>query len=218
MEKKINKFAFTDERLRRLTPQAKPTFFFDTEQAGLRLLVSVAGTKSFQFQKWSPAKGRPVTLTLGKWSDMSIDEARAEVERLVVEVRAGKDPAEEKRQQREELTVAEAAAQYMAESDKKSALSDDGRIRLHILPTFGGRRLSELTEEAVAAWHKGLVRKKGLAGATANHCLKLLGAIFKSALPTPPCPLPVSSTIQRSSAKDSSVKKRSAGSLLRWTP
>jgi len=184
MAEKSNKFPFTDERLRRLAQGVKPTFFFDTVQAGLRLLVSVAGTKSFQFQKWSPAKGRPVTLTLGKWPDMPIAEARERCARLLVEVRDGKDPAEEKRQQRETLTVGEMLALYLEQHSrphKRSWRDDEGRARNHIIPAFGSRRVDDLTREQVRKWHAGLAET--MKPAAANRALALLRNVYNVIFP-----------------------------------
>lgn len=181
---KSNKFPFTDERLRRLAQVSKPTFFFDTVQAGLRLLVSVAGTKSFQFQKWSPAKGRPVTLTLGKWPALPITEARERCARLLVEVRDGEDPAEQKRQQRETLTIGEMLDNYMREHSKphkRSWRDDEGRARNHITPAFGPRRVDDLTREQVRRWHAGLAET--MKPVAANRALALLRNAYNVILP-----------------------------------
>jgi len=148
------------------------------------LLVSVAGTKSFQFQKWSPAKGRPVTLTLGKWPDMPIAEARERCASLGVDVRAGKDPAEEKRQQRETLTIGEMLDIYMEQHSrphKRSWRDDEGRARNHIIPAFGSRRVDDLTVEQVRKWHAGLAET--MKPAAANRALALLRNAYNVILP-----------------------------------
>lgn len=75
---KDNKFNFTNNRLRTIqpNPDGKRIYFYDTDTRGLRLQVTPAGTKTFQFQTWTPGGVSPQTLTLGKYPDLSINEAR----------------------------------------------------------------------------------------------------------------------------------------------
>jgi len=184
-----NKFPFTDERLRRLVPGDKPTFFFDAAQAGLRLRVAPTGVKSFQYQAWSPAKGRPVTVSLGKWPTLPIAEARARCAELSVQVRAGEDPAEEKRQQRETLTIGEMLDIYMREHSrphKRSWRDDEGMMRRHLVPAFGPRRVDDLTTEQVRGWHAGLTET--MTPAAANRHLALLRSAYNTILPDVPNP------------------------------
>ena len=66
----------TDAALRRISPPAKRTFYTDTRQAGLRLMVTPAGTKTFQCRAWSAEHGKPITKTLGKYPALTITNAR----------------------------------------------------------------------------------------------------------------------------------------------
>ncbi|MEU5798338.1 site-specific integrase [Streptomyces sp. NPDC047813] len=65
-----------------------------------------------------------------------------------------------------------------------------GLLRLHILPTFGGRDLDEITPPAVRAWRAE--RRKATGATTVAKSYRLLKAILQTAvdddlLPTNPC-------------------------------
>ena len=53
-------------------------------------------------------------------------------------------------------------------------------LRCHILPTFGGARLGEITTEAVRSWPSALVR--ATSAISAAKCYRLLRAICATAV------------------------------------
>lgn len=87
-----NKFNFTINKIRDIEiPTDKGTYYYDTGQPGLRLLVTPTGNKSFQFQMWSKQLHRPLTKTLGKIQSVSLAQARIHAAALVAELNDGKD-------------------------------------------------------------------------------------------------------------------------------
>jgi integrase len=191
MKKKDNTFNFTDERLKNI-PDPEPgkrEYYNDTKEKGLRLAVSGTGTKSFQFQRWSGEKQRPVILTLGKWPGLPLDAARKQATVLRAKVDAKQDPQSEKKQKRDTLTVAEILDLYITEHalpHKRSAKDDQAKIRLHLKPTFGTRRVDEVTPDSVRSWHTKLT--KTMTPAAANRHMALLRSVYNVMLPDLPNP------------------------------
>ncbi len=188
---KENKFKFTDERLRKIEPAevGKRAFYYDDDTKGLRLAVTDKGTKTFQFQAWSPVKQRPIGQTLGKSPEMPLQEARGKAIALLAAIRDGEDPELDKQQRRETLTMTELLEIYMREHSrphKKSWKDDDGKIRLHLNPTFGKRLVTEITTDMVRSWHSGLC--KTMTPAAANRHLALLKVVYNATLPDIPNP------------------------------
>ncbi len=188
---KENTFKFTEERLRTISIPAtgKREYYNDTTEKGLRLAVSGTGVKSFQFQRWSPEKQRPVIVTLGKWPDLPLNSARDKANAMRQEISKGNDPQAEKKEKRDTLTVAELLDRYITEHSiphKRSAKDDQAMIRLHLKPTFGTRRVNELTPEAVRSWHNGLT--KTMKPASSNRHLALLRSVYNVMLPDLPNP------------------------------
>jgi integrase len=188
---KENKFNFTDERLRKMkvAEQGKRDYYHDLLTPGLMLSVTATGSRSFMFQRWSPEKQRSVTVTLGKYPTLSIREARERAVMYSGAVNAGDDPALEKKQKRETLTVAQILDLYMTEHSiphKRSAKDDQAKIRLHLKPHFGVRRIDEVTPDSVRSWHIGLT--KIMTHAAANRHFALLRSVYNTMLPDMPNP------------------------------
>ena len=93
----------------------------DADKKGLRLRVTKAGGKAWQFE--TRIKGKLFTRALGGWPAVSIDTARAEAHRLRGLTEQGVDPREGERQQQEAKTAAIAAAAAKVEADKVQALT-----------------------------------------------------------------------------------------------
>ena len=104
----------------------------DADKKGLRLRVTKAGGKHWQFE--TRIKGKLFTRALGEWPTISIDDAKAEAHRLRGLTEQGTDPREIERQQEAEKAAAIAAAaarvvaaaieqSYQAQQDAVQALT-----------------------------------------------------------------------------------------------
>ena len=93
----------------------------DADKKGLRLRVTKAGGKHWQFE--TRLKGKLITRALGEWPAVSIANAKAEAHRLRGLTEAGTDPREIERQQQAEREAAQAAAAAKVEADKADAVT-----------------------------------------------------------------------------------------------
>lgn len=93
----------------------------DADKKGLRLRVTKAGGKHWQFE--TRLKGKLITRALGEWPAVSIADAKSEAHRLRGLTEAGTDPREIERQQQAEREAALAAAAAKVEADKAAALT-----------------------------------------------------------------------------------------------
>ncbi len=84
----------------------------DAEKKGLRLRVTKAGGKHWQFE--TRIKGKLFTRALGEWPAVSIDDAKTEAHRLRGLTEQGTDPREAERQQQTIKTAEQAAAAVQA--------------------------------------------------------------------------------------------------------
>jgi integrase len=156
-------------------------------------------------------EGRQRRYTIGRHgAPWTPDSAREEALRLLREVAKGADPAGDKREAREAMTVAELCDSYLADAEagrlltrrgnakKASTLTiDRGRIERHVKPLLGRvavsaieRRDIERFMHAVAEGKtagrtktrpRGLARVRGGKG-TATRAVGLLGGIFTYAV------------------------------------
>ena len=170
---------------------------WDGELKGFGLCVLPTGVKSYTFQYRTP-EGRARRITIGKHGDWTPDQARRKAADYRELVRAGGDPAGQKRALLEAATVGDLLDAYLAsESFKDKAAStqaiDRGRIERHLRPLLGKRHAHLLTDNdirrALAAIRdgktavdvktrkRGRARVKGGAG-TARMAIDLLRVIF----------------------------------------
>jgi integrase len=92
----------------------------DADKKGLRLRVTKAGGKHWQFE--TRIKGKLFTRALGEWPAVSIDAAKTEAHRLRGLTEAGTDPRELERQQQIEKAAAnEAAAAIQTQQAQQKA-------------------------------------------------------------------------------------------------
>ena len=92
----------------------------DANNKGLRLRVTKAGGKAWQFE--TRIKGKLFTRALGEWPNISIDKAQAEARRLRDLTAKGTDPRELERQQEADKAAAiDAAAAEQARKDEQKA-------------------------------------------------------------------------------------------------
>src|SRR5215472_2957749 len=107
-------------------------------------------------------EGRQRRFTIGRHGAWTPDTAREEARRLLGEVVRGADPAADKREAREAMTVAELCDSYLADAEagrlltrrgqskKPSTLATDrGRVARHIKPLLGRLAAGTVTRRDV---------------------------------------------------------------------
>jgi integrase len=168
---------------------AKPSkveyFLWDSELIGFGLRVRPSGVKSYVL-KYRAGLGRraPVRrITLGKHGKLTPDVARNAARRVLADVVHGTDPARERAHRRREMTVRDLAERYVAEhvslhNKPTTAVEFERLVRSRIIPTFGTRRIGDLTRADVKMWHTHMRH----APYAANRALAVLRKMFSLAV------------------------------------
>ena len=92
MKERNNIFNFTKKVLDtiELPSTGKRYYFYDTKIRGLELMVTEQGTKSFKvYRKFN---GKPVRVTLGKYPEMTVENARNEAQSVIAKMLKGSNP------------------------------------------------------------------------------------------------------------------------------
>ena len=113
---------------------------------------------------------------------MTIDQARTEVSKLNGKVSSGKNPAEEKRSVRNEITLAEMFERYLeqhAKVFKKSWKDDESRYRKY-LSRWRNRKLSSIRRADIQKLHSDIGRRGNTYAA--NRLLSLFSIVFNKAI------------------------------------
>lgn len=130
-------------------PDGKDTTYFDAEVRGFGVRVRASGAKSYvlmyrnkfgQLRKFHIAPVGP---------GMTPDQARTKAVKLRGRIADGADPAADRNSERNAVTVAQLADEYLASAQgriKASTLAvDKSRIERHVKPLLGSRTVTSLT-------------------------------------------------------------------------
>lgn len=151
------------------------------ELPGFGVRVHPTGRKTFVLTFRVPGNPRPKRIVLGTYGVMTLEEARREARRRLLEAKGGKDPLEERRRLRYGETVRDLARIYLdrhARPHKKTWREDERRINRHILPVLGAKRIADVKRSDVARLHNKIGRT---APYEANRVLALISTMFSKA-------------------------------------
>lgn len=155
--------------------------YADAECTGLHLRVSKGGRKFFQHRY--RFLGRKKCITIGEFPHISVQIARRTVGEHRALLSKDIDPADERTQRRNDLTLTEyARREYLphAKAHKKTWEEDAWKIEKRIIPAMGHLRLSTISARDVTAYHSA--EKSRTSAITANHHLRLLKRMLNLAV------------------------------------
>lgn len=154
---------------------------FDEELRGFGVRVYPSGRKAF-FISYRNATGTKKRHNFGNFGEFTATNARKLAQDLLADTRRGNDPQVDRQEKRDELTFEVLADRYIedyAKDHKRSWKDDFQRLRDHLLPTLGKRKLSEITLSQLQRLHSRLKKEKS--PATANRVAALVKHVFTMA-------------------------------------
>lgn len=90
------KFRFTKKRLEAIPKPNSRTRYYDDAIEGLIIDVTPNHVMSFRVYKWLASESRPITITLGKFPSMTIEQSRKQAKKHLLQISDGKNPIKEK--------------------------------------------------------------------------------------------------------------------------
>jgi integrase len=177
--------ALTALAIKNLKPRAK--LYMVADSGGLCIAVSPAGGKLWRFRY--RLKGTQQIMGLGKWPEVSLEQARKLRDEAKATLAAGKHPTRERKAQRLRQAVAgentfERVCRNWLELkskrlSKKYAAQSLRRAELHVFPHIGELPIAEITIPDVVR----VVEKVGARGTveTAHWVKQLMGQTFRYA-------------------------------------
>ncbi len=176
-----NKLNFIKKSLVALRiPAKKIAVYHDTTKNGLKLLVRPTGIKTFVLYR--KIQGRPERITIGRFPEVTIEQARKQVDILNAKIASGINPNEEKRGLRSELNIKGLFEKYLeryAKVHKKSWQGDVNQFKRY-LKNWENRKLSAIRKSHVQKLHAEIGTTKGYYAA--NRLLALLHTMFNRAI------------------------------------
>ncbi len=156
----VETFKFTKSRLESLPPaDSGQVEYGDTVVNGLRIRVGVSGVKSFCISR--KRNGKFIRATLGRFPDLTIDNARAKALELLGDVATtGKNPNVERRiNEKASVTLADALDTYIESRDARLS-ADTAKQYRSILQNYSGdwmkQPIASISRERVETRHKAV--------------------------------------------------------------
>jgi len=143
--------------------------YYDTQIPALLLQVSCSGTKTFYVRKKVAEESR--RLLVGRYPDLTIDDARKRALEICNAVAKGEDPYEKRRIARSELTFGELLDQYIESHARIHCIAweEMQAVFRRYLSDWRGRKLTSIRKVEVQARLTQIGEKHGKTAA--NHTL-----------------------------------------------
>jgi integrase len=155
-------------------------FYRDSTITGFGVRVTSGGVKSFIVEKRIQGKVRRVTL--GKYGEISVEQARKEAMRFLGENATGKTPVATIKHQRDsKVTLLETFEDYIqTRKDLKPSTIHDYRRSINgSFLHWQSKPLTEITKDMVQLRHSALGKRSK---ARANNAMRVLRAVFNHAI------------------------------------
>jgi integrase len=162
-------------------PEKAQSFYRDENLKGFALRITASGVKSFIVE--TRINGRVKRVTLGKYGNITAEEARKQAKSLLGRVARGDDPiAEKKTKKINAMTLRQVLDDYLkARKDlKPRTLNDYHSVLREVVSDWLDKPISQITREMIAKRHAqhGTTNSK----ARANNAMRVLRALFNFAI------------------------------------
>lgn len=174
------KFRFNKTTIDQISTPDKRLRLRDTGVEGLVLELSPSGTRTFRVYKKIKGQSSPVTVTLGKYPGLSIENARKQAIDALNRISGGVNPNEVERAKRQgEMTLRQVYEDYIAlKTLTDSTRTGYKRIIETYLTAYQNKPLNRFTEELVKKEHR---RITAASPAQADLVMRFLRALFNFA-------------------------------------
>ena len=166
-----------------LKPADKDYVVWDDALPGFGVRVMPSGYKSFCVQ-YRNTQGRSRRMTLGRYGQLTLAEARKQARQALAQADTGQDPAEARDQARQAVTIKDLAGDYLerhAKPKKKpqSYARDKRLIERFIVPQLGNKTIEGLTRAHVVRMHHKVGKTTPI---QANRTLAVLSKMMTLAI------------------------------------
>ena len=135
------------------SPTTGTDFHFDTEVRGFGLRITLGDARTFIWQ--GRIFGKKARIKIGRFGDITVDEARNLARSIAGQVAAGKDPrAEKRKREAETLTLSSAYDAYLTARNLKESTREDVKRSQTRLQDWMSKAVVDITREMVARRHR----------------------------------------------------------------
>lgn len=171
-------------------PASKRRMIWDSDLSGLALRIEPTGIKSFVVRYRADGGGRTAPqrfFTIGRFGNLTVEEARKKAKKVLGQVAVGEDPAGELHSKRAEMKIAALVELYEEEGcyiqrgvrmgepmkplSKKNTI---GRLRHHVVRLLGHKRVTELTSGDIERFFRDVELGKSRKNEKVGHRRRII--------------------------------------------
>lgn len=182
---KATRLTFTVNRLKDYpSPATGRTWIYDETCPGLTLCITANGSRTYYLYR--KIEGRPHRLKLGRFTDITLEDARRLANKQKGRIADGQNPAADKQTARNDATFGEAFRIFIDRHKKphrKTWKDDENRYDTH-LTAWASRRARTITSDDVITVRNRVANSAS--NATANRVLSLISVVFNTVIKDPP--------------------------------
>ena len=179
-----SRVVLTDRLLKSLrpAPTGQRTVRWDAARPSFGVRITDRGIVSFFVMRRMPGRPQPVRISLGRYPDISLAQARALATAAIGDLVAGIHPKAREQQRRATTFAALAEAFLSRPAAAKQRTADEIRktVGRYLLPRWGSRAASSITRADAITMVEALDRASG--PYTAAKALALASSIFRHAM------------------------------------
>lgn len=174
-------FRVTDRQVKNLKAEDKSRIYYDEKLRGFGVRVYPSGRKSFVLNYYY--KGRERRMVIGGYPEWTVLAARKQAEWFLVEIGKGRDPLEQRNNDRAAPTVQDMFERYekdyMPKLAPRSAQDQRSMFIKSILPRLRSKKVEDVTFNDCEALHRHLTKDRPL---RANRVIEVLRRAFNLAI------------------------------------
>lgn len=164
---------------RAAVPQSGQAFYRDEQLKGFALRVTSGGVRSFIIEK--RINGKVKRKTLGRFGELTVEQARKEAAKFLGKVASGEDPISKAQEDKSQtVTLKEVFDLYIQVRSglKESTVHDYSRLMREIFGKWQNKPLADISKDMVQKLHTEYGKRSQ---ARANNAMRLLRAVFNFA-------------------------------------
>ena len=185
--KVIKRFNFTKTALAAIEPpDIGRSYAYDAHTPGLAICTTATGRKTFY--SYRKVHGRPERIWIGRWPEMTVEQARDEAVKINGTVAAGENPNDKRRLNRKSPTLGEVYQEFLEAPTRTRAKRAKSPTTVAgyeqqwkaCLASWKDRKLASISRHDIERLHNDLGTTSG--HYAANRVLALVKAIFNHAI------------------------------------
>jgi integrase len=163
-----------------LPEKSKIAYYYDKQVNGLGIMLFNSGTKTFFLYK--RINGRPDKIKLGRFPDVTIEQARRSAYSFINDIAKGIDPKEERSKPAHSTTFKSIFGEYIekhAKLHKKTWQHDIYQYQKY-LTSLENKKICNINKSMIMELHSSISKNHGIY--SANRILAMLHTIFNKAI------------------------------------